>query len=377
MPLSRPLAVIAAAFALSAAGPAAADQKLLDTVAHQFGQFFFLQVGTPAMVLGIVKDGETAVAGFGEFRDGNGTPPDGDTLLRIGSNTKTFTGGALAAFVADGTLRFTDPLQDHLGYDVTLPERDDQPIRLYHLATHTSGLPREASATDEDKSPEENRAVLIADLASDPLLFAPGASAYYSNFGFNLLATALSNVAGKPYEEVLAERIFGPAGMTSTTFAPTDADRARLMEGHLPDGSPYPDGPTPEGIQGAGGLYSTANDMLRYLAFQLDRSSGQHAEWRLLAQASYVPRDTLQSALGLDESGAMDAMGLGWVVMNRDTDRGTILQKSGGHGGIFSFTAFMPGEGVGVFIAINAFDFSGAVAIAEFATDLLTQLAAR
>ncbi len=376
--MPKRLALPALAAALLSMPPAAsAEDPLLREMVETVGTFTYYSAGVPALVIGAYRDGETAVFGIGEIRDGGGTAPDGDTLMRIGSLTKTFTGGTLAALVIDGTVGFTDPLADHLGWDVTLPARDGQPMRLLHLATHTSGLPREAAGTSEDKTAEENRAAMVAALAADPLLFTPGTGALYSNFGFNLLGSALSAATGKPLEDLFRERIFEPAGMTDTTFAPAEADADRIMQGHFIDGSPMEDTVTPDGIHGAGGLYSTANDILRYIAFHLDRASGEHAEFRLLSQAPYVPRDTLRVVSGLDLEGRMDFMSLGWVVMVREGDRPTILQKSGGHGGIFSYMAFAPGHDVGGFIAINEFDFTAGAEIGRVVNDLVTGLAGR
>ena len=73
----------------------------------------------------------------------------------------------------------------------------------------------------------------------------------------------------------------------------------------------------------------------------------------------------------------MDAMGLGWIVMAPSADRPFILQKAGGLQGVFSYTAFAPTRGVGVFVAINKFDFAAAMAMAGVANELITQLAPR
>jgi serine-type D-Ala-D-Ala carboxypeptidase/endopeptidase len=67
--------------------------------------------------------------------------------------------------------------------------------------------------------PKENQPTLmgekenyIASLKDDALLFAPGTGILYSNFGFDLLAQALAKSAGKPYAELLKERVLDPAG---------------------------------------------------------------------------------------------------------------------------------------------------------------------
>ncbi|MFP3340580.1 serine hydrolase, partial [Micrococcus sp. SIMBA_131] len=74
------------------------------------GQVLYLQTDVPGLIIGAVRDGETAVFGFGETAKGNGKTPDGDTLMRVGSISKVFTGAVLASLVADGTVNFTDRL---------------------------------------------------------------------------------------------------------------------------------------------------------------------------------------------------------------------------------------------------------------------------
>jgi serine-type D-Ala-D-Ala carboxypeptidase/endopeptidase len=73
----------------------------------------------------------------------------------------------------------------------------------------------------------------------------------------------------------------------------------------------------------------------------------------------------------------MDAISLGWIVMEPHGDRPLILQKAGGLQGIFGYTAFSPARGIGVFIAINKFDFGAATAMTEAANRLITELAPR
>src|SRR3712207_9114582 len=96
-------------------------------------------------------------------------------------------------------------------------------------------------------------------------------SILYSNFGFDLLSAALAQAASRPYPELLAERITRPLRMHDTTFAPTEEQRTRLMQGHGFGGERLPDVPTGTTIVGSGGLYSTAEDMARWLSWHLDR----------------------------------------------------------------------------------------------------------
>ena len=98
---------------------------------------------------------------------------------------------------------------------------------------------------------------------------------------------------------------------------------------------------------------------------------------RAIDHAAYVYRDGLDPVAGLDEAGQMDAMGLGWVVMTPRGHRPLILQKSGGLQGQFSYIAFAPTRGVGVFVSINEFNAAGFGEMAKAVNDLITELAPR
>jgi D-alanyl-D-alanine-carboxypeptidase/D-alanyl-D-alanine-endopeptidase len=373
-------AAISMASALVSAATARAEDKLLEEVVGFNGSILFLEAHVPALVIGVVRNGETAVVGFGEISDGSGKVPDGQTMMRVGSVTKAFTGQVLAGLVSQGTVKFTDKLQDRLGWSVKVPERGGRSIRLIELATHTSGLPREverAEAPPDDPFRTLTREAYIKGLQSDPLLFTPGAGALYSNFAFDLLAVALSHAAGKPYDVLLKEIALDLAGLKDTVLALRDSDAARLMQGHNFDGKPMPNVKATDVMAGASSLYSTPNDVLRWLAWHLDRTSPQGAELRLVDHAAYVPRDGLNPAAGFDEAGHMDALGLGWVIMEPQGNRPLILHKTGGLQGIFSYAAFAPARGIGVFAAINQFNPGAFTAMTGIANSLIEQLAPR
>ena len=97
------IAAVAAASALMAAAAARAEDKLLNEVLEFNGVMLFMESRVPALVIGAVRNGQTAVFGFGDMADGSGKAPDGQTLMRIGSITKAFTGPVLAGLVARRT----------------------------------------------------------------------------------------------------------------------------------------------------------------------------------------------------------------------------------------------------------------------------------
>jgi D-alanyl-D-alanine-carboxypeptidase/D-alanyl-D-alanine-endopeptidase len=299
----------------------------------------------------------------------------------VGSISKVFCGATLASMAAKGEIAFTDRLQDRIGWQTPIPEKDGKPIRIIDLATHSAGLKREVADSPgppDDPFRTNTPEAQVAGLAGDPFLFAPGTGVLYSNYGFDLLEAALAHTAGKPYAALLRERVLDPLGMSDTLFTPRPEDRDRLMQGHNFDGSAMPFAPTPETIQCAGGLYTTPDDMLRWLRWHLDRFSPDDREMRLLDHAAYLYRDGLDPVSGVDDGGGdMDAMGLGWVVMLPEGNRPLILHKSGGLQGMFAYVAMAPTRGVAAFAAMNAFNVPGFPMMVETVNRLIADLAPR
>ncbi len=364
---------------MALAVPAKADKALLEETVEFTGAILFISSGVPGLVLGVVQDGETAVAGFGSTRAEGGQEPDGDTVMRIGSISKVFTGLALAHVVSEGKVALSDPLSKHLDWPVELPTKYGREIRLIDLATQSSGLPREFAIPKgpaNDPFVNHDEAHFVEALKKTALLYAPGGGVLYSNVAFDMLAAALSQASGKSYAVLLGETVNSPLGLEHTGFELPPIS-PQLMQGHDWNGHPMVDIEGSPGIYGSGGLFSTTNDILRWLAWNLDRFGEKGAEARGLSQAAYLWRDGLAPVYGMDESGHMNAMALGWVVMQPEGDRPLLLQKAGGMQGVFTYTAFAPHRNIGAFVAINKFDFNTAMQMAEVINALITSLAPR
>ena len=330
----------------------AADDPVLAEATDLLGNVMFLDSGAPGMVLVVVRGDATLFRFYGETERGNKKTPDGTSLLRLNSITKVFTSEMLAALAADGKLALTDPLQRFAG-DVKVPAFGARPITLLDLATHSAGLPREMGDAPEGVSPRawpthEDRWNW---LPSYTLPWAPGTVAAYSNIGFDLLADAIETAGGQPYPELLRAKVTAPLGMVSTSFTPTPQQCARLMVGSGM-GGPAPCGNT-RATEGSGGLYSTANDMARWLRHNLADQNGLLA----LSHAVYRPRQAIPAAIGFDEAAPMAGLGLGWVFEAAEGIQPALLEKSGGGAGFMSDIVFAPGRDVGVFVAVNRVDF--------------------
>ena len=357
---------------------ALAKDSLLEESAGFASYMFFLAQKPPAFVMGVTRDGERATFGYSKHGPAAPETPKADTLFRIGSITKAFTGQVLASLAADGIVKLTDPVSKY-SPEFAGPS-NGSPIRLIDLATHSSGLPREVP---RQQGPADNPFATVTREAyanwmkANAPLFPPGSAALYSNFGFDVLAAALSAAGGKPYPDLLTERVLAPLGLKDTTFAPAGDQLSRMMQGHFLDGSPMPFVPTGDVIVGAGGLYSTVDDLLRWLEWHLDRSSPDGSAVRLMDHAAWLPRDGLTAVSGADESGHMDSMGLAWIIMEPQGNRPLVLQKAGGLQGVLSYVAFSPARRIGVVAAINAFDFAAGLEMPKLANNLIADLAPR
>lgn len=362
---------LAAALCVSAA-PAALADALLDEAASFTAEIFHLSTGVPSVTIAAVRGGDSTVFAVGETEKGSGRTPDGDTKIGVGSITKTFTGLALAALNAEGAVALTDPAGDFIDLVDIFPSRDGREVRLLDLATQASGFARELEPVDGAEKYSD--ASFAGNLGPDALLFAPGTGILYSNIGFDLLAMALSGAAETPYPDLLKEKVLAPIGLTATSYDRPAGDN--VMTGYDWNGEAMDPGDPIPNRGGASALYTTANDMVEYLKWNLAQD-GDTAEMRAISHAAWLIRDGLDPVYGMDESGHMNAMGLGWVIMMPEGDRPLIIQKAGGTNGIFSYIAFAPTRGVGVFMSINQFNFAASMQMASVVNDLITTLAPR
>lgn len=251
-----------------AAGPPDATPKI-DALARSY-----VESGVaPGCVVGIVDGDSTRVLGFGRLGGAGGDrAPDGDTVYEIGSISKAFTGILLALAVSDGRVKLDDPLQTILPPEAKVPVAGPRPVTLADVATHSSGLPRMPTnfrpADPRNPYADYSVAQMYEFLGSCRPARPPGADYEYSNFAMGLLGHALALRAGKSYEELLVAGIADPLGMKSTRIALTPDMARRLAPGHDAALNPASNWDIPT-LAGAGGIRSTGNDMVLFLAANL------------------------------------------------------------------------------------------------------------
>jgi len=185
------------------------------------------------------------------------------TKFRIGSVTKQFTAAAILLLEQQGKLKLENPVKTHW------PEapRSWDKITIFHLLTHTSGIPDGLSAEWETQKKYETSAEKTLNrVRHKPLDFEPGSQFRYSNYGYILLGYLIERISGQTYGDFLREQIFAPLGMKDSGADSNSAIIPMRAAGY----SPGPDGVLNADYvnmtfpHAAGVLYSTTEDLLRW-----------------------------------------------------------------------------------------------------------------
>jgi len=209
-----------------------------------------------------------------------------DTKFRYGSAGKMFTAVAVLQLVEAGTLLLDGMVDTYLpGY----PNREiATTVTLRHLLTHTGGTGGLDNLEPDyagDRSALRTHAEYLELHSARPPAFPAGTKVDYSNFGFVLLGAIIENVTGQDYYDVVREKVFAPAGMTSTGAEPESVavpGRAvgyRLQNGEWVDAAAT----LPWRGTAAGGGYTTVGDLLK---FAQALQTGKLLSPAMLAQAT-------------------------------------------------------------------------------------------
>jgi CubicO group peptidase (beta-lactamase class C family) len=283
--------------------------------------------------IGVLDGGERRI-----FTYGAALP---DSLFEIGSISKTFTGVMLAQLVSRGTVTLNDPLRELLPAGTVAPPRGRE-ISLLDLATHRSGLPRMPDnfrpRDRANPAADYRRSDLFAFLSRHGVRKPGNAPVEYSNLGFAALGEALAYRVGMPYEELLRREITRPLRMVDTVILLPDRKRARFLTGIDIRERPVA-GWDLGAFAPAGGIRSTAGDMLAYLDAQLhpERIEGPLRESIRLSQR--VQADITEDL----------RIALGWI---RDSRTGAYWHN-GGTGGYSSYAFFQPEQDRAAVVLLN------------------------
>ena len=298
-----------------------------------------LSEGTGAgIAIGVVQHGVRRVFTFGAAKP--------DSIFEIGSITKTFTGLLLARMVAEGKVKFDEPVRELLPKGA-VPKPEGAEITLLDLAIQHSGLPRMPGnfhpADPKNPYADYRPADLYSFLAFHGVSKPAAPQFLYSNLGFGLLGQALANRAGESYAALLQQEIAKPLGLKDTVVSLSPEQQVRFIEGHDADHRPA-HAWNLDALAGAGAIRSTAADMLTYLEAQL------HPE-KLPALATAIAQT---HELRADAMGGM-RIGLAWLYV----DKKESYWHNGGTGGFSSYAFFDPKNDCAGIVLFNTTLFAG------------------
>jgi CubicO group peptidase (beta-lactamase class C family) len=302
---------------------------------------------TPGCAVGVSTGGKPVLErAYGMSDLEHDVPNAPDSIFEAGSVSKQFTAAAVLLLARDGKLSLDDPVRK---YVPELPAYAVPPT-IRHMLTHTSGLRDWGSIEAIAGWPRTTRAYThahVLDIVSrqKSLNFTPGTEWSYSNTGYNLAAILVSRVSGKSFAEFTAERIFGPLGMTRTSwrddFTRIVKHRAvaydRAADGYHQD-MPF------ENVHGNGGLLTTVGDLLRW---------NENFEHPIVGDAAFVKE---QQTRGRFTDGREHGYAFGLSV---GTYRGvTEVSHSGTTASYQAFLVRYPDQHVSVAVLCNAGDAS-------------------
>lgn len=290
----------------------------------------------------------------------------------VGSLTKSMTATVAATMVDDGTIGWDSTIGQVLS---DLPARPEYgSVRLRDLLTNSSGMTPDATtapswgslATTALSLVEQRRLLAQEYLAMKPA--SPVGTFNYSNAGYIVAGVMLETVTGKPWEQLISERLFQPLGMNSAGFGPpVGAGPLDEPWGHaiVDDGfgpvPPGPDADNPSAMGPAGTVHADMADLVAYYQAHLRGAMGSPS---IVSTSAF---DVLHApAPGTDYA-------CGWGVIERTWAGGTALAHEGSNNLWFASVWLAPAKGFGVLILTNGAGRRSSTAMNDTAVMLITR----
>lgn len=330
--------------------PAAAfDAYVADAVAEW---------GTTGLAVAVVRGGETVFAkGYGVRDLGTGAPVDAHTLFAIGSTTKAMTAAAIGMLVDEGALHWDSRVEELLpGFALADPWVSRE-LTVRDLLTHRAGLGN-ADLLWYRRGADPDWIVSQARLI--PTAYSMRAGYVYQNIMYAAAGAVIETVSGRSWAEFVTERILEPLGMERTVAL------GRMTESMDNVASPHYridgevrviDNAWVDPVAAAGSVWSSVNDMAKWVAFML--SDGEVDGLRLLEPATHaelltpqivVPRASFYPTTAVTEP-TWTTYALGWF--QHDWGARDLSFHTGSIDGMVAIAALLPEEGLGVYVLAN------------------------
>ncbi|POX42396.1 penicillin-binding protein [Streptomyces sp. Ru73] len=312
--------------------------------------------GIPGAAVGVLYRGTEYVKGYGVTNVDYPVPVDGDTVFRIGSTTKTFTGTTVMRLVEGGRLALDAPVRRYLPEFRTAEPSVASRVTLRQVLNHTAGWL--GDDYQDTGAGDDAAAQYVAGMVRLPQLSPPGAVFAYNNAAVELAGRVVERVTGGPYESAVRDLLIDPLGMTHSRYFVNEVIGLNVAASHrVADGKPVvapSDFALPRSLAAAGGLISSARDQLRWARFHLGDGTVPGSRTRLLTRRSLV---AMRAHPGPGGTLYVEIDGVGVTWMLRPSAQGVRIVQHGGdtpgqHSGFllvpdrgFAFTLLTNSEG--------------------------------
>lgn len=305
---------------------------------------------TPGFAVGVVKDGEVLVSeGFGLRTKGQPDKVDGNTLFAIASNTKAFISTALGKLHAEGKVDLDAPVRNYLPYFELYDEYVTQHTTVRDLLCHRVGLGTFSGDAIWYKS-EKDAEAIIRQIRHLPQAYEWRAGYGYTNLMFITAGEVIRAVTGQSWDAYVREQFLKPLGMERTQTSVSGlASLDNIATPHITkqDNKIIELAPW-EASGAAGGIISSTDDLLKWLAAQLNAGTvgGKEIFPKSVLEETFKAHNIYGPAL------TFRSVGLGWFLYERAGE--TIVTHGGGYDGMYSQVIMIPNKQVAIVILTNS-----------------------
>jgi CubicO group peptidase (beta-lactamase class C family) len=282
-------------------------------------------------------------------------PVTKDTVFRIASITKTFTGIAVMQLWEQGLVDLDAPANDYLrAYQLVPAKASWRAATIRHLLTHTAGIAEQVPRSgmlrrDYGESVRMGRPVpSLTEYYRGTLRLdaEPGTRFRYGDHSPATLGQIVEDVTGKSLQSYLYEHVFQPLGMADSTLVRSEVDHSRLATGYKLRSRGAEAVRDREVVTvGAGAAYSTPTDMARYLAALMCGGTNEYG--------SVLKPATLASMFAAQYQPHPRIPGMGLAFWRRDAGGHRLVEHMGVLPGFDSQILVAPDDGLGVMAFTN------------------------
>ena len=318
----------------------------------------------PGISVGLIDENETKFFNYGEIKKESQILPTNKIVYQIGSMTKTFTAILAAHLEKNRVISLSEPITKFLP-ELKNSDFDKKQINLFQLLTHTSGISEFSvgvfasqmfslmtSGKSQIKEYNYDSDEFLRYISNLKLKDKPGSVFRYSNFGFGLVGKILERVTGKTYEDLVKVHICDVIGMNNTGINPLESQENELATGYSLKNKESDFWHVPA-IEGAASLFSTAEDMIKFLEANLGlRKTSLSSTLEQCQETIINPKVPSTMKFFTKSVGiTLSKFRLGWFVFPQNNV--DVLGLDGGTEGFSSFMAINPAKKSGVVILTN------------------------